>query len=220
MDLDKKTICSLIDHTNLQPDATREQIQALCREAVENSFKSVCIHPFYVSLAAGILSNTGVIVCTVVGFPTGASFPAAKVLEAREALKNGAGEIDMVLNIGALKNGDDAYVLNEIREVAQASRPALLKVIIETCLLTDDEKEKACQIAVQGGADFVKTSTGFSRGGAAPADVALMRRVVGQSLGVKAAGGIRDLDTLLTMVRAGANRIGTSAGVKIISELK
>lgn len=217
--MEREKISALIDHTNLKPEATTAEIIKLCQEAREFSFKSVCINPIFVSTAVDALCGSGVLVCTVVGFPLGATYPEIKVMETRQAIRKGAGEIDMVLNIGALKAGDDQFVLQEIAAVNKAAGSALLKVIIEACLLTDEEKVRACRLAVAAGADFVKTSTGFAKGGATIADVALMRQTVGPLIGVKAAGGIRDLRTLLDMVQAGANRIGASAGVAIIAEV-
>lgn len=207
----------MIDHTNLHPQATGEDIEKLCHEAVLYHFKAVCVNPRYVEFAAQRLENTGIIVCTVVGFPFGAATTGTKVFETREAVGNGAGEIDMVINIGALKAHEDRYVYNEIQRVVKAAGDSTAKVIIETCFLSAEEKERACKLAVQGGAAFVKTSTGFGSGGATREDVALMRKIVGSRMGVKASGGIRDLETMLAMVEAGASRIGTSSGVKIIT---
>ena len=218
--MNRQEIASLIDHTNLKPEATAAEIIQLCQEARAYSFKSVCINPVFVPIAADALCGSQVIICTVVGFPLGATYPEIKVMETREAIRKGAGEIDMVLNIGALKAGDDQYVQQEIAAVNKAAGSALLKVIIEACLLTEAEKVRACQLAVAAGADFVKTSTGFAKSGAAAADIALMRQTVGPLIGVKAAGGIRDLSTLLLMVAAGADRIGTSSGTAIISGME
>ncbi|MDD4753226.1 MAG: deoxyribose-phosphate aldolase [Desulfitobacteriaceae bacterium] len=215
--MDKHFISSIIDHTNLKPGALRSDIHRLCGEAVQYSFKTVCINPVHVKFAVKELKGTGVGVCTVIGFPLGAATTGTKEYEAKEAVNNGAGEIDMVMNIGALKAGESHYVLNEIRQVVESTAPAMVKVIIEACLLSDEEKENACKLIVGAGAHFVKTSTGFSLGGATIADVMLMKKAVGEKAGVKAAGGIRDHDTLISLVQAGANRIGTSAGVQIIS---
>jgi len=207
----------MIDHTLLKPEATKDQIVKLCEEAVEFGFASVCINPTYVSLAADLLRNTPVKVCTVVGFPLGASTPLVKAVEARDAIAAGAREIDMVINIGALKSGDDDLVGRDIRAVVEAARGrALVKVILETALLTDDQKVKACLIAKAEGADFVKTSTGFGPGGATVEDVRLMRKVVGKEMGVKASGGIRNLESARKMIEAGASRIGASASVAIV----
>jgi len=211
---------ALIDHTLLKPEATAAQVTALCAEARAHHFAAVCVNPAHIELAARLLQGSGVAACTVVGFPLGASRSEVKAYEAAEALELGATEIDMVINIGALKGGEYDLVSRDIVAVVQACKahrpPALVKVIIEACLLTDDEKVKACQLAQAAGADFVKTSTGFSTGGALPADVALMRRTVGPAMGVKAAGGIRSRADAEAMVAAGATRIGTSSGVKIV----
>jgi len=211
-------LASMIDHTLLKPDATRQQIEQLCREAIQYGFATVCVNPTWVKIAADLVQNTEVIVCSVAGFPLGANTQCLKVDEAKRAVADGAQEIDMVMNIGRFKSGDLEFVFTDIRRVLEASKPALLKVIIETCLLNDEEKVAACVISQQAGAHFVKTSTGFNGGGATGSDVALMRRVVGECMGVKAAGGIRDRQTALAMIRAGANRIGASAGVSIVNE--
>ncbi|MGI5998031.1 MAG: deoxyribose-phosphate aldolase [Lutispora sp.] len=215
-----KDLAPYIDHTILKPEASEEDIARICNEALEYGFASVCINPCYVKLASSILKNSSVKVCTVIGFPLGANTSIVKAFEAEEAIQNGAHEIDMVLNIGALKNGDLQYVTEDIAAVARVCKgKALLKVIIETCLLEDDEKVEACKAAKLAGADYVKTSTGFSKAGAREEDVALMRKVVGDDMGVKASGGIRDLDTALAMIRAGATRIGASASINIMKEL-
>ncbi|HLR08725.1 MAG TPA: deoxyribose-phosphate aldolase [Bacillota bacterium] len=212
-------IAKLIDHTALKPDTTQKQIDKLCQEAKEYGFYSVCINPSWVKEAARQLEGTNVKVCTVIGFPLGAATTNIKALETKDAIENGADEIDMVLNIAKLKDGDVAYVEDDIRSVVQAADgQALVKVIIETCLLSDAEKETACRLAVKAGADFVKTSTGFSTSGATVEDVRLMRRTVGSDVGVKASGGIRDRKTALAMVDAGATRLGASSGVAIISD--
>lgn len=212
-----RDLAAIIDHTLLKPEATKDQIVKLCEEAMEFGFASVCVNPTYVSLAAGLLKDSPVKVCTVVGFPLGASTPLVKAVEARDAIAAGAREIDMVINVGALKSGDDDLVGREIRAVVEAARGrALVKVILETALLTNDEKVKACLIAKAEGADFVKTSTGFGPGGATVEDVRLMRKVVGADMGVKAAGGIKTLETARAMVEAGASRIGASASVAIV----
>lgn len=206
----------LIDHTILKPAATRADVQKTCDEAKHYGFASVCVNPFWVSFAAELLKNSEVKVCTVIGFPLGAATTAAKVYEAQDALKNGADELDMVINIGALKNKEYEVVLHDIASVRQACRGAVLKVIIETSELTDEEKVKACELAAQAGADFVKTSTGFAKGGATAADVALMRKSIPAHMQVKASGGIRSKEDFDTMTAAGATRIGASSGVKIV----
>lgn len=207
-----------IDHTLLKQDATKEQVIKLCEEAKQYQFASVCVNPSYVPLCASLLKGTPVKVCCVVGFPLGATTPEAKSKETAECLKNGAEEIDMVANVGAIKSGDWELVKRDIEEVVATCRgKALVKVIIEACLLTDEEKVKVCTVAKLAGADFVKTSTGFSTGGATVEDVRLMRRVVGPDMGVKASGGVRTLADATAMIEAGANRIGTSNGVQIVS---
>ena len=213
-------VASMIDHTLLKPDATRLDIEALCREAAEYKFASVCVNPTWVATCATLLRGSGVKVCSVVGFPLGATTPDTKHYETRRVIFDGAREIDMVINIGALKSGDVRLVERDIEAVTSPCREAgsLSKVIIEAALLTDDEKVTACTLAKAAGADYVKTSTGFASGGATAADVALMRRVVGAEMGVKAAGGVRDLEGLKAMVAAGATRIGASAGVRIVQE--
>ncbi len=208
----------LFDHTLLKADATREQIIRLCEEAREYGFASVCVNSFYTALAAEELAGTDVKVCTVVGFPLGQMSTAAKVFEASRAIKDGAGEIDMVINIGALKDSLEISVLEDIREVKKACGSRVLKVIIETCLLTEDEKVLACRLAKEAGADFVKTSTGFSTGGAKVEDVALMRSTVGDDMGVKASGGIHDAKMAAALIEAGANRLGTSATLAIMND--
>ena len=211
---------SFIDHTLLKPDATVDQITKLCREAREYKFASVCVNSCWVRLCAALLRGSGVAVCTVVGFPLGAMIPEAKAYEAEAAIENGATEIDMVINIGALKSKDYRMVAKDLHAVCEVvhEHGALLKVIIEACLLTREEKIIACLLAKNAGADYVKTSTGFSTGGATVEDVELMRKVVGEELGVKAAGGIRDKATAEAMLDAGADRLGASAGVQICSE--
>lgn len=212
-------LASLIDHTLLKPDATRAQIRKLCDEARAHQFCSVCINPFYVPQAAKELKGTGVKVCTVVGFPLGSVPVSTKTAETKWALEHGADEIDMVMNIAAAKSGEWDTVENEIQTLAEICHKsgAILKVILETCLLTDEEKIKACELAWKAGADFVKTSTGFSTGGATVADVALMRKTVGQNLGVKASGGIKDITVAQAMIDAGATRLGTSSGVLLVT---
>jgi len=214
------SVASMIDHTLLKPDARRSEIEQLCREASEYRFVTVCVNPTWVALCAQLLRGTGVAVTSVVGFPLGATTPDVKHYETRRAIFDGAREIDMVINVGALKSGDLRLVERDIEAVTAPCREAgaVSKVIIEAALLTDDEKVTACTLAKAAGADYVKTSTGFGPGGATAADVALMRRVVGEQMGVKAAGGVRDLEGLKAMVAAGATRIGASAGVRIVQE--
>lgn len=214
--LTKSQFAALIDHTNLKPVATRSDIERLCRDAAEAGFASVCINPVHVPLAAGLLQNTGVKICTVVGFPLGASAHDAKAAEAAFAVKQGAQEIDMVIDIGAVKEGRFADVEQDIAGVVTASAPAAVKVILETCYLTENEIIQACTAAVNAGAAFVKTSTGFGSGGATVDAVVLMRRTVGSSVGVKAAGGIKTLETAIALIDAGANRLGCSAGMELL----
>jgi deoxyribose-phosphate aldolase len=211
---------SLIDHTLLKPEATEADIKKLCDEAGQFGFASVCVNPGWVKTAAEFLRGSGIPVCTVIGFPLGATLPDVKGYEARRAIFNGAREVDMVINVGKLKSGDDCAVEDDIRAVVQAAHEnhILCKVIIETALLTDEEKVRACLAAKSAGADFVKTSTGFSKGGATAHDVALMRHTVGKSLGVKASGGVKGIDDARAMFEAGATRIGASVGVKIAQE--
>jgi len=213
-------VASTIDHTLLKPDATANDIDQLCREAIEWRFATVCVNPTWVARAAVQLRGSGVGICSVVGFPLGATTPDVKQYEARRAIFDGATEIDMVLNVGALKSGEVRLVADDIRSVVGACTGCgvVSKVILETALLTDEEKVTACTLAKAAGADFVKTSTGFGPGGATAADVALMRRVVGAEMGVKASGGVRDLQQVKAMVAAGATRIGASAGVRIVRE--
>ena len=213
-------VASLIDHTLLKPDAKRSDIEELCREAIQFKFATVCINPTWVSLASRLLAGSGVGVCSVVGFPLGATTADVKGYEAQRAIFDGSQEIDMVINVGALKSGDLRGVERDIEAVVGPCRDChvLSKVIIEAALLTDDEKVTACTLAKAAGADYVKTSTGFGPGGATAADVALMRRTVGADMGVKAAGGVRDLEGMKAMIAAGASRVGASAGVKIVQE--
>ena len=206
-----------IDHTLLKPESTQTQIDKLIAEAVEYQFASVCVNPTWVSYAAKALKGTEVNVCTVIGFPLGANTSSVKAFETKDAVANGADEIDMVINIGQLKSGQYDAVEADIRAVVEASGDKLVKVIIETCLLTDGEKVKACQLAVAAGADYVKTSTGFSTAGANIADMTLMRKTVGPNIGVKAAGGTRSYADAEAFIKAGATRIGTSAGVAIVN---
>lgn len=212
-------ISSMIDHTILKPTASIEQVIKLCEEAKEYGFASVCVNPCYVKLVSEQLKDTEINVCTVVGFPLGENISAIKAQEAACAVELGAQEIDMVINIGAMKDGKYSYVENEIGEVVKASKKALVKVILETCYLNDKEKEKACEIAKKAGAAFVKTSTGFGTGGATVGDVQLMKNIVGENMGVKASGGIGCLKDAIKMIEAGASRIGTSNGVKIMGEM-
>lgn len=207
----------MIDHTALKPETTKGDILKLTAEAKEYRFASVCVNPTWVKLASTELAGTGVDVCTVIGFPLGANTTAVKAFETSDAIQNGATEVDMVINIGELKDKNDDVVLSDIKAVVEAAKGTLVKVIIETCLLTDDEKVRACQLAVEAGADFVKTSTGFSTGGATATDIALMRKTVGPNIGVKASGGVRTKEDVLQMIEAGATRIGASAGVAIVS---
>jgi deoxyribose-phosphate aldolase len=215
-----REVARYIDHTLLKPDATRDEILKLCEEGARYGFASVCINPIWVREAACALRGTGVKICTVIGFPLGANEPDTKAYEARRAIFDGASELDMVINIGALKSGDDELVQRDIAGVVQVAHEVdyLCKVILETALLAEDEKVRACLLAKEARADFVKTSTGFSKGGATVADIALMRRVVGGEMGVKASGGVRDLKQAQEMIRAGATRIGASVGVKIVQE--
>lgn len=221
MDITRAELAKLMDHTLLKPEATASDIDRVVTEARAFGCASVCVNPCWVPRVAAGLAGSDITTCTVIGFPLGATTTATKVTEAREAVAAGAGEVDMVINVGALKGGDYNLVLADIAAVAQAAHEggALLKVIIETCLLTDDEKRRACELSVQAGADFVKTSTGFSTGGATVADVELMRVAVGPNKGVKASGGIRTLADALAMIEAGANRLGVSAAVSILEEL-
>jgi deoxyribose-phosphate aldolase len=210
-------IAKMIDHTLLKPEATKEQIVKLAEEAKTYGFASVCVNPAWVKTAYEILKDTDVKVCTVIGFPLGATTPEVKAFEAKNAVENGATEVDTVINIGALKDGNDELVEKDIKAVVDAVKgKALVKVIIEAALLTDEEKVRACQLAVKAGADYVKTSTGFSIGGATVEDVALMRKTVGPNIGVKASGGVRTLKDAEAMIEAGASRIGASSGVAIV----
>ncbi len=213
-------IASYIDHTVLAADATEEKIQKLCNEAKEWKFASVCVNTCWTKFCAQELEGTGVNVCTVVGFPLGAMCTKAKAFEAKCAVEDGATEVDMVINIGLLKDHKDDLVEEDIREVKKACGDKVLKVIIEACLLTDEEKVRACELSVKAGADFVKTSTGFSKWGAKVEDVALMRKTVGPKVGVKAAGGIRTYEDAVNMIEAGANRLGCSAGIAIVQGAK
>lgn len=216
----KSEMAAMIDHTMLKPEATDEQITKVCREARENKFASVCINPSYVKLAREQLKGSGVKVCTVIGFPLGANDTRVKSYEAKIAIEDGANEVDMVINVGKLKAKDYEYVKNDIKAVVnEAKGKALAKVIIETCLLTDEEKVKVCKLAMEAGADFVKTSTGFNKGGATFEDVKLMYETVAPKLKVKASGGIRTTEDAIKMIEAGASRIGASASISIINGL-
>ncbi|MBX4262553.1 deoxyribose-phosphate aldolase [Clostridium estertheticum] len=211
-------IATIIDHTELKPEATKEQILQLIKEAKTNKFASVCVNPKWTKEASLGLKDSGVSVCVVIGFPLGANTTETKAFEASDAIKNGATEVDMVISVGELKDKNYTYVEDDIKAVVEAAKgKALVKVIIETCLLTKDEKIKACELAKKAGADFVKTSTGFSKGGATVEDVKLMRETVGTEMGVKASGGIHTKEEATQMINAGANRIGTSSGISIIS---
>lgn len=216
-----KNLSRYIDHTLLKADATENEVIKLCNEAKEYDFFSVCINPGFVELAAKELSESNVAVCTVIGFPLGASTPETKAFETRDAIQKGAAEVDMVINISKLKDKKDEEVLKDIKAVVDAAdKKALVKVIIETCLLTDEEKERACKLAKDAGADFVKTSTGFSTGGATKEDIALMRKTIGTEMGVKASGGVRTYEDAVTMIESGATRIGASASIAIVTASK
>lgn len=217
--LPDKNLARKIDHTLLKPEATPDEVIALCKEAEKYNFASVCVNPGYVALSYSILKNTPVKVCTVIGFPLGQTTTEAKRYEAEQALANGAQELDMVLNVGQLKQGNYEYVFNDVKQIVEAGKKknAVVKVILETALLSDEEKVKACVLCKKAGADFVKTSTGFSKGGATVGDIALMKYVVGSNIGVKASGGIRSKEDAEAMIASGADRIGASASVKIVT---
>lgn len=221
MHLTRASLATYMDHTLLKPEATAADIDRIVAEARQYGTASVCVNPYWVTRVAAGLAGSGVKTCTVIGFPLGATSTASKVAETRDATAHGAQEIDMVINIGELKAGNDDAVRSDISAVANATHGAgaLLKVIIETCLLSDEEKRRACELSVAGGADFVKTSTGFSTGGATTADITLMRETVGPELGVKASGGIRTLEAAEAMIEAGATRLGISAAVSILEEV-
>jgi deoxyribose-phosphate aldolase len=211
-------IAAMIDHTLLKPEATRQQIESLCQEAIEYKFASVCVNPTWVSTAKELLQGSDVMVCTVIGFPLGATTSETKAFETKNAIDHGADEVDMVINIGALKDHNDELVEKDIRAVVEAAKgKAHTKVIIETSLLNKEEKIRACEISVKAGADFVKTSTGFSTGGATAEDIALMRQTVGPDLGVKASGGVRSTEDVQKMIEAGATRIGASSSIAIVN---
>lgn len=214
--MDKQQLASMIDHTILKADANKGSVEEICKEALEHKFASVCINPTNIELAASMLKGSEVKVCTVIGFPLGANTTEVKAFETKDAIAKGADEVDMVINIGKLKDKDYDYVRNDIKAVVEAAKgKALIKVIIETCLLTEEEKVKACELSVQAGADFVKTSTGFSTGGATPEDIKLMRETVGPNIGVKASGGVRCFADAEAVIKNGATRIGASAGITI-----
>lgn len=213
-------IASMIDHTILKPDTTKDQVEKVCKEAREYGFASVCVNPFYVDYVNELLKESDVKVTSVIGFPLGNTLKEVKSFEAKEAVKRGADELDMVINIAALKNGEYDIVKNDIKAVVEASGKALVKVIIEACLLNDEEKKIACKLSKEAGADFVKTSTGFSTSGATEEDVKLMRNTVGKEMGVKASGGIRDIEKANRMIEAGASRIGASSSVAIVEGKK
>lgn len=215
--MNRKQMAAMLDHTLLAADAQESQIEALCRQAAENGFASVCLNPCHVRRTAGLLDGSAVKVCTVIGFPLGACTTAVKAFEAQDAVKNGAQEIDMVMNIGALRSGDERAVYEDIRAVVEAAKPAIVKVILETCYLSDEQKRTACLLAKRAGARFVKTSTGFGPGGATAEDVRLMRETVGEEMGVKASGGIRTWEDACKMLQAGANRLGVSASLAILA---
>ena len=219
--LDPRALAKYIEHTVLFPDTKQEKIKALCNEAKTYGFSGVCVNPVHVAFASTELIGTGLKICTVVGFPLGATTPAVKAFEASEAVKNGATGIDMVINIGAVKDGNWDLVEQDIRGVVQAvENKAHVKVIIETCLLTDEEKIMACETAKKAGAEFVKTSTGMSVGGATEADVALMKKTIGEEMGVKASGGVSNLPIIVRMINAGASRIGTGSYMKVLNSQK
>lgn len=210
-------LAKYIDHTILKPETTKEEVVKVCQEAKEHGFFSVCVNPYYVKLVSEELAGSDVKVCSVIGFPLGASVTSVKAAETRQAIADGANEIDMVLNVAAMKNGEYDYVLSDIKGVVEALEgKAILKVILENCLLTEEEIVKACELSVEAGAHFVKTSTGFSKGGAVASDIALMRKTVGPNIGVKASGAVRDRETAILMVESGASRIGASASVAIV----
>jgi deoxyribose-phosphate aldolase len=211
-------IAAMIDHTLLKPEATRQQIESLCQEAIEYKFASVCVNPTWVSTAKELLQGSDVMVCTVIGFPLGATTSETKAFETKNAIDHGADEVDMVINIGALKDHNDELVEKDIRAVVEAAKgKAHTKVIIETSLLNKEEKIRACELSVKAGADFVKTSTGFSTGGATAEDIALMRQTIGPDLGVKASGGVRSTEDVQKMIEAGATRIGASSSIAIVN---
>lgn len=218
--MDKKTLAKMMDHTLLKATATSQQIEELCKEALQINSASVCVNPYNIPLAKRLLANSDVKVCTVIGFPLGANTSETKAFETTDAIAKGAEEVDMVINVGALLAGDTETVLNDIKAVVKAANGTLVKVIIETCYLTDEQKKTACRLALEAGADFVKTSTGFGTGGATPEDVSLMRSVVGDKMKVKASGGIRTYHDAMAVVEASADRLGVSASLAILKEAK
>ena len=220
MKMTRRQLASMIDHSLLRPNATREQLKKLCEEAMAYGFKAVCVNPIHVADAAQLLKGKEVLVCSVVGFPFGTHAPETKAFETAKVIRLGAREVDMVIRVGALKEGRDQEVIEDIRAVVQVAKGCPVKVILETCYLTQEEKVRACKLCVEAGASFVKTSTGFASGGASVEDVKLMRETVGKNLGVKAAGGIRTLEDAIKMIEAGANRLGTSGSVAMIKELQ
>jgi deoxyribose-phosphate aldolase len=220
MKITKQQLASMVDHSLLRPNATLEELKKVCEEAIEYGFKAVCINPIFVADAVSLLRGKEVLVCSVVGFPFGTHSSEIKAKEATEVVERGAREVDMVIRVGALKDKRDRDVVKDIRTVVDAARGFPVKVILETCYLTEEQKVRACRLVIEAGAAFVKTSTGFASGGATIEDVRLMRNTVGKDFGVKAAGGIRTLEDALRMIEAGANRLGTSGSVAIIKELK
>lgn len=215
-----KNISSMIDHTILKADATRDMVKTVCEEALEYKFAAVCVNPYHVEFCSDLLKNSDVKVATVIGFPLGANTKETKAFETIDSIKKGADEVDMVINIGALKDKNYELVQEDIESVVKAANgKAIVKVIIETSLLTEEEKSKACELSLAAKADFVKTSTGFSTGGATVEDVKLMKSIVGNNMGIKASGGVRDLQTAKSMIEAGATRLGTSSGIKIAKEI-
>jgi len=220
MKITRQQLASMIDHSLLRPNATLEELRRVCQEAVEYKFKAVCINPIFVADAVSLLKGKDVLVCSVVGFPFGTHSSEIKAKETAEVIERGAREVDMVIRVGALKDKRDREVVEDIRAVVDATKGHPVKVILETCYLTEEEKVRACRLVMEAGASFVKTSTGFASGGATAEDVILMRRTVGKDFGVKAAGGIRTLEDALKLIEAGANRLGTSGSVGIIKELK
>jgi len=218
VDLDKKQVAKMIDHTNLKPTAVKHDIVVLCDQAIKHGFGAVCINPVYVSLARELLKDSEVDICTVIGFPLGANTSEVKAFEAKKAIENGAKEIDMVINIGAVKSGDFDVISSDIQAVRDVTEDKTLKVILETCYLSDEEIKLACKAAMRSGANFVKTSTGFGDGGAKEEHIKIMKSIVGEELGIKASGGIRSGKDLKKMVEAGATRIGASSGVEILDD--
>lgn len=213
-----KNLAIIIDHTLLKPESSAREIVKLCQEAKEYGFFSVCINPCHIELAKKELENSNVKICTVIGFPLGAMTTESKIFETKDAISKGADEIDMVINVGMLKDNNDEFVLNDIKSVVEASEGKTVKVILETCLLTKEEKIRACELSKKAGASFVKTSTGFNKGGATKEDISLMRKTVGEEMGVKASGAVRDYETAILMKESGASRIGASASIAIVTK--